>query len=184
MGKKNKDKKTGITASDGTNTDGRKKYDWDTKYNDASRQKMFHESIYIGAVFVISLIFLIALWFLYGFCPCLEQFQFEKINILFYLFSGLLGGSVFGIKYFYRVIARGYWSLDRIYWRIFSPWISASIALIVGFMIISGFVCTVETNSPAKSICIGFVSGYFADDAVGKMSEVAKALFGRSEAKG
>ena len=56
MGKKNKDKKTGITASDGTNTDGRKKYDWDTKYNDASRQKMFHESIYIGAVFVISLI--------------------------------------------------------------------------------------------------------------------------------
>ena len=27
-------------------------------------------------------------------------------------------------------------------------------------------------------ICVGFITGYFADEAVGKMSEVATALFG------
>ena len=30
----------------------------------------------------------------------------------------------------------------------------------------------------APEICVGFITGYFADDAVGKMSEVATALFG------
>lgn len=33
-------------------------------------------------------------------------------------------------------------------------------------------------QSFATEICVGFITGYFADDAVGKMSEVATALFG------
>ena len=64
--------------------------------------------------------------------------------------------------------------------RVFSPWISACIAIIVGCMVISGFIDAAKSPSVATGIFVGFVAGYFADQAVGKMSEVATALFGIS----
>ena len=74
--------------------------------------------------------------------------------------------------------ARGYWTQDRRYWRIFSPWVSACIAVVVGCMVVSGYINADQNPSIAVGTCIGFISGYFADEAVGKMSEVAIALFG------
>ena len=130
------------------NTDGRKPYDWESKYTKEARSEMLREAIYIGIVLAL------------------------------YFFSGLMGGDIFGIKYFYRVVARGYWTQDRKYWRVFSPWISACVALVVGGMVVSGYVNTVKAPSAAAGLCVGFIAGYFADEAVGKMSEVATALFG------
>ena len=60
----------------------------------------------------------------------------------------------------------------------FSPWISACIAFVVGCMVLSGYINAAQSPSFATEICVGFITGYFADDAVGKMSEVATALFG------
>ena len=53
-------------------------------------------------------------------------------------------------------------------------------ALVVGCMVVSGYINAQQTPSTAAEICIGFIAGYFADEAVGKMSEVATALFGSS----
>ena len=78
----------------------------------------------------------------------------------------------------YRVVSRGYWSQDRKYWRFFSPWISACVAFVVGCMVLSGYINATQAQSFAAEICVGFITGYFADEAVGKMSEVATALFG------
>ena len=60
----------------------------------------------------------------------------------------------------------------------FSPWISACVAFVVGCMVLSGYINATQTQSFAAEICVGFITGYFADEAVGKMSEVATALFG------
>lgn len=90
----------------------------------------------------------------------------------------LLIDGVVDFKYFYRVVSRGYWSQDRKYWRFFSPWISACVAFVVGCMVLSGYINATQTQSFAAEICVGFITGYFADEAVGKMSEVATALFG------
>lgn len=163
------------------NTDERERFDWDSKYPDTARKRMKAEAIYVGVVLIISLLGLLSTWCgwiskLFSLCGD-KRLQFEVI--LFYFFSGLLGGTIFGIKYFYRVVSRGYWSIDRIYWRIFSPWISSCIALIVGSMVLSGYIGASSTPSNSSGVCIGFVSGYFADEAVGKMSEVASALFGK-----
>lgn len=162
------------------NTDGRKAYDWKSRYPEEARIEMRWEAVYIAAVLIISIIGLFSNWRNPG-CPCLELSP-EKATIFeeiaFYFFSGLLGGTIFGMKYFYRVVARGYWTQDRRYWRMFSPWIASCIALIVGCMVISGYINMERTPSTAAEICVGFISGYFADQAVGKMSEVATALFG------
>ena len=164
------------------NTDGRKPYHWESGYPREARTEIRREAIYVGIVLVISLLGLLFNWCgCFSGIPCLKG---EKLlpfeGIMYYFFSGLLGGTIFGIKYFYRVVARGYWSQDRIYWRVFSPWISACIAVIVGCMVISGFINAAKSQSAATGICVGFVAGYFPDQAVGKMSEVATALFGNS----
>lgn len=164
------------------NTDGRKPYDWKSKYPQEARDEMLKEAIYIGAVLGVSLLGMFLNWC--GVFSCCAGEDPTRVNavrgIVFYFFSGLMGGTIFGLKYFYRVIARGYWSQDRKYWRIFSPWISACIALVIGCMVVVGYINAAQTPSTATGICIGFLAGYFADDAVGKMSDVAKALFGTS----
>lgn len=194
MSNKNEEKgserndKAAITSTDGEriNTDGRGQYDWESCYPEEARKEMRGEAIYIAVVLVLSVIGLfLACWGVFsGGCAenntlCTEKLQaFE--SVLCYFFAGLLGGTVYGIKYFYRVIARGYWTQDRRYWRIFSPWISSCVALVVGCMVTAGFIKAVEVQTTLTSVCVGFVAGYFADDAVSKMSEVAKALFGTS----
>ena len=164
------------------NTDGRKPYDWKSKYPQEARHEMRCEAVYIGVILVVSLGGLFFNWC--GVISSMVGVEPTRVVVfegsVLYFFSGLLGGTIFGIKYFYRVIARGYWTQDRKYWRIFSPWISACIALVVGCMVCSGYINAAQTPSTAGGICVGFISGYFADEAVGKMSEVAAALFGSS----
>jgi hypothetical protein len=95
----------------------------------------------------------------------------------------MLGGITFGIKYFYRVVARGWWHQDRRFWRFMSPFIAMIVALVVGSMIDAGLIVVTAQNriSTPAIISIGFLAGYFADEAVGKMYEVASVLFGRSD---
>ena len=165
------------------NTDGRKQYDWESKYPECAQKEMKKEAIYIAIILIIAfslLIFIVGgsidkVGNLIG----LEAKKTASLEgVIIYFFSGLLGGTIFGLKYFYRVVSRGYWSQDRKYWRFFSPWISACVAFVVGCMVLSGYINATQTQSFAAEICVGFITGYFADEAVGKMSEVATALFG------
>lgn len=165
------------------NTDGRKQYDWESKYPECAQKEMKKEAIYIAIILIIAfslLIFIVGgLIDKIGNLIGLEAKKTASLEgVIIYFFSGLLGGTIFGLKYFYRVVSRGYWSQDRKYWRIFSPWISACVAFVVGCMVLSGYINATQTQSFAAEICVGFITGYFADEAVGKMSEVATALFG------
>ena len=165
------------------NTDGRKQYDWESKYPECAQKEMKKEAIYIAIILIIAfslLIFIVGgLIDKVGNLIGLEAKKSASLEgVIIYFFSGLLGGTIFGLKYFYRVVSRGYWSQDRKYWRFFSPWISACVAFVVGCMVLSGYINATQTQSFAAEICVGFITGYFADEAVGKMSEVATALFG------
>lgn len=165
------------------NTDGRKQYDWESKYPECAQKEMKKEAIYIAIILIIAfslLIFIVGgLIDKVGNLIGLEAKKTASLEgVIIYFSSGLLGGTIFGLKYFYRVVSRGYWSQDRKYWRFFSPWISACVAFVVGCMVLSGYINATQTQSFAAEICVGFITGYFADEAVGKMSEVATALFG------
>ena len=165
------------------NTDGRKQYDWESKYPECAQKEMKKEAIYIAIILIIAfslLIFIVGgLIDKVGNLIGLEAKKTASLEgVIIYFFSGLLGGTIFGLKYFYRVVSRGYRSQDRKYWRFFSPWISACVAFVVGCMVLSGYINATQTQSFAAEICVGFITGYFADEAVGKMSEVATALFG------
>jgi hypothetical protein len=171
---------------EGMNTDGRNRHDWKSKYTDEARKEMIKEAVYIGLILVLSFALLIFNFF-GAFVALIKHFcgNPSKLKIAEYLIyfssAGILGGSVYGIKYFYRVIAHGYWTQDRRYWRIFSPFVSMAIAFIVGIMVCAGLLKSNNNISNSWAIAFGFFSGYFADEAVGKMYEIATLVFGKTK---
>ena len=111
-----------------------------------------------------------------------EQAVFSRYA--FYSLGGLLGGTVFALKWLYRAVARGFWHVDRRPWRLLTPWVSFSVAFVAGSMIEASLIS--DGASPSVSsgaLAIGFLSGYFADNMVAKMYEVANVLFGTVKTK-
>ena len=167
-------------AGSGDATDGRKRYQWTTGYPPEALTEIRWESIYLLFVFLFSLSLIFATWM--GWIASLLLLTPEQaITLKKYAYcaaSGMLGGVTFGIKYFYRVVARGYWHQDRRIWRLMSPLIAMTVALIIGTMIDASLIATREPTSGAAVLSIGFLVGYFADKAIAKMYEIANVIFG------
>lgn len=159
-------------------SDGRDVGDYHTRYTDPRcREKIRRDAIIIFGYLCIALLII--------FCNFLEVFEIwlglageKKIifhKVIYCVSAGLLGGATFGLKYFYRVVARGIWNEDRVYWRIFSPIIAVPLSLVMSAIMVKNVY-----SSSALAISIGFLTGYFSDEAVSKMYDVACVLFLRS----
>lgn len=163
-------------------TDGRARYDWKTRYPRKAKCEILLESIYLSIIFFISFFLIFTIW--KGWFSSLILVSAEDILILkkygYYALSGMLGGITFSIKYLYRVVARGYWHQDRRIWRLMSPFQAMTLSFIMGAMIDASFIPAQRPTSGAATISIGFLVGYFADEAIGKMYEIAKVIFGRT----
>lgn len=161
--------------------DGRKKGEYKSRYlNDVCRKKIRRDAIYLIVLLAFSLSSMLLNFLnIFGIIFRLsgaKAIVFQKI--MYCVISGLLGGTTFGIKYFYRVVARGLWNEDRVYWRIFSPWIGVTLSIIMAAIMIKDVF-----SSSALAVTIGFLTGYFSDEAVGKMYDVACVLFLKSDGK-
>ena len=169
-------------AGAGDPADGRSAYDWKTHYPTEALKEISRERIYLFALLFFCHFILLANW--KGWLCCLLSVPPSDTLILrkysYYAASGLLGGVAFGIKYFYRVVARGYWHQDRKTWRIMSPFLAMTLSVIVGALIDSGLITANGPRSGAIFVSIGFLVGYFADQAIAKMYEIANVVFGAS----
>ena len=158
-------------------TDERKQGEWKTRYTDNRaiwRQRI--EAIYIMMVIIASFVILLLnyngvlqSWFC---IPNEKQVGFSRLIIC--SICGLLGGAIFDLKWFYKSIAHGFWNQDRTYWRLFTPVISLGLAFCLACVFSDSVINNGSGNTAAT---LGFLSGYFSDEAVGKMAEVAKVLF-------
>jgi membrane protease YdiL (CAAX protease family) len=168
---------------DGVNTDGRPQLDWQSKYPTGARRQQHIECCYVAGVLVISLLAIFLTW--YGTTSDWLGLGGQRGTVFrrysYFCFGGLLGGTVFGAKYLYRVCARGWWTEDRRLWRILSPWLSLIVALIVGTFMHSGVITAAKAMSSPLALGLGFVIGYFSDHALLKMQEIAEVLFGKPE---
>lgn len=158
-------------------TDGREKFQWESKYGNSTepKKRMRIEAIYL--IFLLLSAFICIILNYEGVfhkifkVPNIEKEQFSRI--VYCLSAGLLGGVTFSIKVFYRAVARGYWNWDRIYWRIFSPLISLSVTSVVAAFMID----SVLNPKEYWAFSIGYFAGYFSENAVGKMCDIAIVLF-------
>lgn len=164
-----------MEQKDSVQNDGRKKGDYKTRYTDNSCQKKIkRDAIYISIMLFLGLIGIFL-----NFLEVFERMLFltgdKKIifhKIMYCVSSGLLGGATFGMKYFYRVVARGLWNEDRVFWRLFSPIIAISLSVVMAAIMIKDI-----STSSSLAVVIGFLTGYFSDEAVSKMYDVACVLF-------
>lgn len=165
------------------NTDGRARFDWRGHYAPEAHREIWFEARIVGGILFVTLAGLLLTWrgtafdiFAAGCARCSNS-AFDRYAY-FYL-GGQLGGILFGIKYLYKVVARGYWNLDRRLWRFFSPFLSGGLALAIGALFDSGILgLTTKTDSGSAYFSLGFIAGYFADGALAKMQEIADTIFG------
>lgn len=160
--------------------DGRAIGEWKSRYPD-TEARIFHilETIYLLILYTVSFVLLIMNY--KGILVKFLNFSPDRTLICTRIFycgiAGLLGGTVFTTKWFYRSIARGIWNIDRIYWRLFTPIISLVFAFALGCILKENLI----HGDGFSAVSLGFLSGYFSDQAAGKMSEVASLLFQTSK---
>ena len=167
---------------DGVNTDGRVRLDWISKYDRDAVVQIRFDAAYIAFLLAVVLAAIFLTWrgtahqVLTDGCTTCSRIAFDKYS--YFVLGGFLGGVLFGVKYLYKVVARGFWNMDRRLWRLFSPFLSGGLALVVGALIDSGVLgLTAKVSSGAAYLSYGFITGYFADRAIDKMQEVAETVF-------
>ena len=105
-------------------------------------------------------------------------------QVLFAWLGGILGGTLYAIKWLYHVVAKNLWNSDRRLWRLFTPHVSGGLATVFIILLGSGLVTIVDPDAMASIwVCFGmsFLIGYFSDNATAKLTEVAETLFGRTD---
>lgn len=174
----------------GDPTDGRIRHQYRSEYPICIRVQIGFESLYLLILLIYS--FCGIIWILdYNFVLLPFSLTFDTLSsplqqLLAFAIAGLIGGAMFGLKYLYHVVGRGWWHQDRRIWRLFSPWLSAALAAILGILFESGIVGLAiatkegQTNPFVTFLGIGFITGYFADTALAKLQELAKVIFGAS----
>lgn len=173
----------------GDPTDGRQKYQCQSVYPMGCRIEIFCEALYLTCLMFICTYLII--WYVAGDFPLfkvdLHADQLPKTvrDLLAFPIAGLMGGTMFGLKWQYRVSARGWWHKDRRVWRLCSPWLSAALAMMVGITIDGGLLGLSFSHGVSNPIStllsVGFVTGYFADSALAKLQDIASVIFSTSQ---
>ena len=175
------DNKTNPDAIGKDPNDGRKLGEWKSNYPPEALKKINSEKWYL--LILLSVIIIMAL--LLG-IQCKSQIVACEFALsptvhsyCFAWIGGMLGGIVFACKWLYHAVARNMWHEDRNIWRVVSPLLSGIVALIFIIIFCSGITSNVEIYSVHKSCGIGFLVGYFSDNAIGKLSELANVFFAK-----
>jgi len=163
-------------------TDGRPTGEWQTRYPDPECQREIRfERNYLLFLLFVTPVLLILLQLPKAY---FEERGFDYFGFLRYAYAwlgGLLGGTLFDIKWLYHTVARHLWNVDRRLWRLFVPHISGTLAFAVVLMISSGIVRIFDPSTlRSLSVCLamGFMVGLFSDNATAKLKELGETLFG------
>lgn len=157
--------------------DGREPGDWKSRYPEAARKWICIEALYLMIIFCLVFIW-IALILISKKYTHIGELELGAISSGL---GGLLGGTIFSIKWLYHAVARGIWHEDRRLWRFWTPWISLGLAFVFWALISSGLLKIFDPaamSSKWTTFSLGFLIGYFSDAATAKLSEVANTLFG------
>jgi hypothetical protein len=169
-------------------TDGREKWDWESKYPSPARRAINFEAAILTAALLISLLAA-------GLTICLEGktiplpsftiFAEFDPRILSIFFCGCVGGTTFSIKWLIHAVSRGTWHLDRRYWRLFVPIIGGVYACAVLTLFDAGVIGhSAQTARPISSAAaFAFLIGYFSDGVSGLLTNIANAVFGTLKEK-
>jgi len=165
-------------------TDGRKPGDWKTRYPEKeARRAICFEAIYITSWFIVCPIMFVIIWLgaLKKYLGLSDDQSEVLCRYAYGWFGGLMGGTMYSLKWLYHSVAHWCWNRDRRLWRLCTPHVSAALAFV--------FVCLIQcglfpffdqsfVRQPSVILTIAFLVGFFSDNAFAKLSEIAMKLFG------
>lgn len=166
-------------------TDGREPLDWRSRYTDPrARWGIRLEAAYLAILLLAVPTAIVILWLGYPqhwlrlsdaqYKPCL------KYGLAW--LGGVLGGTLHDLKWLYHVVAHQRWHCDRRLWRLFTPHISGGLAFAVMALISSSSLGIFDRQAESRPFVIGvsFMIGYFSDNALAKLTEMAERFLGPS----
>jgi hypothetical protein len=164
-------------------TDGRQPGDWQSKYRPEAWKFIRQEAIYLVAFMAVALVTMLLVWLRRP--QILLHLSGRDTHIFsryaFAGLSGVLGGVLFAMKWLYHTVAKRTWHMDRRLWRYLTPLISGGLAFFTVAIVqsVAAFdPAIVSTN--ARTTAFGFLIGFFSDNALAKLAEVAETLLGRT----
>jgi hypothetical protein len=168
--------------------DSRSKWDWKSKYPAEANRWILLETFYLMfLIYVVAVLFFLfwrgypGRWFHVAPADYLVWRRYA-----FAWLSGVWGGCLFSAKWLYHSVAKGEWHLDRRIWRYMTPHLSGGIAFGLFAVLSSGLFPLVDAaslRSLAATVAVGFIGGYFSDQAAAALAGFAARLFrqGRGE---
>ena len=164
-------------------TDGREPGDWLSRYKPEAWKFIWQEAIYLVVFMVVALVLMLFVW-LRRPQVLLHLSETDTHTFSKYAFawlSGALGGILFAMKWLYHTVAKRTWHMDRRLWRYLTPLISGGLAFFTVAIVesVARFdPAVVSTN--ARTVAFSFLIGFFSDNALAKLAEVAETLLGRT----
>jgi len=167
-------------------TDNRELLDWRSRYFEPEAKCwILIEGIYVATLMLALPIAMLVLWLGYpkNWFHLSDQSYRPILKYGLGWLSGAFGGTLFDTKWLYHSVARQIWHLDRRLWRFFVPHIAGGLAFVIIALISSGLLRIFDRNAVESAptiVGLGFLVGYFSDNAIAKLREVADTLFGAS----
>lgn len=175
-------------------TDGRNDGDWRSRYSKAAWAQIALELLYLVTLILLGIAFLLDSiahtppqmakpGFVYSGIVRLHISD-EYSRWIALAIAGLLGGTVFDLKWLYHSVAKGLWNCDRVLWRLIVPFNSSMVSLFTGFLFASGVIPFLRNESFEEIYTIlgfGFVFGYFSDSILAALQNLARHIFGTLE---
>lgn len=165
-------------------TDERAVGDWFTRYPDATaRRAIRFEAGFVWGTLALSVVGItaVATQSVIQVIP-IETKDWAALSpfVLSYL-GGILGGTLFAMKWLYHSVAKCLWNRDRRLWRTFTPFLSGGASLTIILLCASGALPLfgpelVRTNVGALGLSIVF--GYFSDRAFSSLERLAEDNLG------
>lgn len=166
-------------------TDGRPRGDWTTRYTDPAAQRAIRfEAAYVLFVNLFTVLAMLALVLRWPESRIgVDDATWNRLShwALAWL-GGMLGGSLFSMKWMYHSVAKGLWNQDRRLWRIFTPILSAG----VGFTIVVLSTARILplfgadlVSSNVGALGVATLVGYFSDQTISRLADMAEGHLGK-----
>ncbi len=156
---------------------------WETVYSQEAWKRIRAEGIYLASVLLFGVVVCVILLIV----PFSDH---EGLRQLMYCaLGGITGSWIYSMKLYVRVVTKGIWRHDLIAWRLATPFMGIFTAISTYAMLQTGLlgVTFVAPNGPNTTndpklfaYAVGFMVGLFSDVVMGKLTEVAETLFGRT----
>jgi hypothetical protein len=156
--------------------------DWKTAYPPEAWRRIRGEGIYLGSVLSFAVVV----------TTILLRMDFSKHDVaqrfLCCALGGIAGSWIYAMKWYVRAITNHIWRHDHIVWRVTSPFMGIFLSVSAYAVVQAGLLgITFEPSSGTDprlyAYAVGFLVGMCSDVVMGKPTEVAETVFGKTTSR-